>query len=79
MKKYYVRQRGKYVNYISLFSKTPIRLNDTVSKIANNNRINSIQPHIIYTEDEMKAVVELVGMEAVIIPIEEFGIPNKKC
>jgi hypothetical protein len=77
MKKYYVRQKGKYVNYISLFSKTPIRLKDTTSNIAGNNRIKALQPHIIYTEDEMRIVIELVGMDAVIIPLEEFGNLHK--
>lgn len=77
MKKYYVRQKGKYVNYISLFSKTPIRLKDTVSKIGKNNRVKLNQPHIIYTEDEMRAVIELVGVDAIVIPVEEFGSLHK--
>ena len=72
MKKYYVRQKGKYVNYISLFYK-PLRLKDTLSKISKNNRVKALQPHIIYTENEMRIVIELVDMDAVIIPLEEFG------
>lgn len=60
MRKYIAKKGGMYINYISLLSSRPLRLKDTKLHITAGGVVSRQQPHIIYTENEARILINLV-------------------
>lgn len=71
MRKFYVMEGDMYVNYISLFTEDPVRLNDTPFEY---NILKALTPkrakQLIYTEREAKRL-QIINRNVILVEIRE--------